>query len=267
MLSRVFLILPLLVFGALGLLVLPHWAAPGVVFLVLFFATILNLYPDKFLLHFFQAREGTETGHSQAYRVVNNQAFKLKISPPRIYTYSGFFHRAFAFSSGKRSVFIVEKDILAQASGAELEALWFSLALQVQDQTSRRSTLALLALAVWWVPFLRLAGLWKRPPLVLSWAGQFLVAPVAMLLHRQAFGSSSSQKFLTHLQAFPSEAARLRELNARFVQPRLHLSVARDVSFRIGAAAHGPREQMILALESAAHPLDFLAPPALEGHA
>lgn len=268
MLTRLLLGFPLLVFAAFAGWIFPTWLGVSCIFLILVFGLVLNLYPDKFLLHFLQAREITETEFPLAHQVVSNQAFKLKLPAPQVYTYNGFFHRAFAFSAGKRSVLVVERRILIDVSREELEALLFSLSLQIKDGTAKKSTFALLSLAVCWVPYLKMMGLWRNPPQILGWLGQFMVAPAAGLLHRLGFNQNTCQKFLTRLSEFPYEESRLRELNGRFDQPKLHLSVARDFTFRAGAASHGPREQMILALEAATHLMDHLqVTPRELGHA
>ena len=256
MLTRLFVLLPLVVLTAFTAWILPLVAAVMVFFAMLVIGIVLNFYPDKFLLHFLQARETTETEFPLAYRLAGNQAFKLRITAPRIYTYSGFFHRAFVFAASNRSVFVVEREVLTKANSDELAALWFALALQVKEKSAKKSTLALLSMAICWVPMLRLLSLWRMPPPVLSWVGQYLVAPVASRLHRMGFPQTSIHKLLKSLAQFPYEEARLKELNARFTQPRLHLSIGRDFTYRIGTAAHRPREQMILAIEGALHPFE-----------
>lgn len=262
MLTRFLLLLPLLVFGAFMAWIFTLWVGLLALFLLFVFAVMANLYPEKLLLHFLQARETTESEFLLAHQVASNQSFKLRLTTPQIYTYNGFFHRAFALSARRRAIFVVERGILDHASKEELEALWFSMALQIKDRSAKSSTFALLGMAVCWVPYLKLMQLWRDPPIVMGWIGQFMVAPVANLLHHVGYGEAKCQKFLGHLAQFPHEESRLRELNGRLTQPRLYSSVARDLSFRASAAYHGPREQMILALESAAHPLDFLRPTA-----
>lgn len=258
MLTRLLVVFPLFILGAFAAWFLPFWAGLIAILALLLTLLILNLYPDKFLLHFLQARETTETEFPLAHQVAGNQAFKLRLPAPRIYTYNGFFHRAFAFSAGKRSVFVVEKRILTGVSKEELEALWFALALQIKEKSARHSTFALLAMAICWVPYLKLMTLWRIAPPVLGWIGQFMVAPTATQLHRLGCNQRTCQRFLRRLGDYPFEESRLRELNGRLTQPRLQLSVARDFTFRASAASHGPREQMILALEAALHPLDYM---------
>lgn len=259
MLTRLLLCFPLLIFAAFAGWIFPTWLGILSIFLIMGFGLALNLYPDKFLLHFLQAREITETEFPFAHQVASNQAFKLRLSAPQVYTYNGFFHRAFAFSSGKRSVLVIERTVLTTVSKEELEALLFSLGLQIKDGIAKKSTFALLSLAVCWVPYLKMMGLWKSPPQLLGWLGQFIVSPAASLLHRVGYNQMTCQKFLNHLSFFPYEESRLQDLNGRFDQPKLHLSVARDLTFRAGAASHGPREQMILALEAATHLMDYLS--------
>lgn len=264
MLTRLLVVLPLVVLGAFAAWVLPFYLGLFALILIILYAVVLNLYPDKFLLHFLQARETTETEFPVAHQVAGNQCFKLRVPAPQIFTYNGFFHRAYAFSVGRRSVFVVEKGVLNNISPAELESLWFALALQVKDKSARSTTFALLGMAVCWVPFLKLLGLWRSTPAAMGWLGQFLVAPAATQLHRLGCNRVSCQKYLKRLSEYPYEEARLRELNDRLNQPRLHSSVARDFTYRASAASHGPREQMILAIEAATHPLDYLSPIAQE---
>ena len=264
MLTRLLVMFPLFVMAAFAAWILPFWAGLLALVFAIFSAVVLNLYPDKFLLHFLQARETSETEFPLAHQVAGNQAFKLRIPAPQIFTYNGFFHRAFAFAVGKRSVFVVEKKVLNNVNKEELEALWFALALQVKENSATRSTFALLGMAVWWMPYLKLVSLWRTPPPVMGWIGQFMVAPVATQLHRLGINQLSCQRFLRRLAEYPHEEARLRELNERFQQPRLHLSVESDFTYRASAASHGPREQMILAIEAATHPLDYLRPASQE---
>ncbi len=259
MLSRVVVSAILLLIGAVGGMVLPPWLAFMWGLVLVSTGVLFNCYPDKLLLHFFQAREATEAQYPAAHRAARNQCFKLHVGPPQIYAYSGHFHRAYAFASGRRSAFVVERSLLEKASPYEVDALWFALALQVKDGSAGRETLGLALGSLCWAPMLKLAGVWKRPPFPMVWATQLFLAPLSRTLHRLVVGADHAQKSLGRLAAYPNEARRLQELNARLDQPRLHQSPSRDLAFRVGAATHGRQEQMILALESMAHPLDLFA--------
>jgi hypothetical protein len=219
---------------------------------------LLNIYPDKFLLHYLQARETIETDYPEAYRMARAEAHKFKITNPRIYTYSGFFHRAFAFASGTRVVFVIDKKALQLARKDELEALFFGLSLEVHERLAHRHTLALLMLSLIWVPALKLIGLRDYVPRTAGWLVQFFVAPIAAMIFRFLMPHHLWKKFLISLAAYPLEESRLRELNAKLDQPNLDRSVARIFKYRFYAANHSAAQQMILAIEGAVHPLDVM---------
>jgi hypothetical protein len=258
MLARLILITFLLIAWAIFWAFLPLWLAVSLYGVTTFIWVLLNLYPDKFLLHYFQARETIETDHPAAYRVARAQAYKFKIPAPRIYSYSGFFHRAYALSAQTRTTFLVERKILEQAQETELEALFFSLSLQAHEGVVRRYTSSLLLLALIWAPALKILSLGHRKTRAPSWAIQFLVAPFASLVFRTVHPTAVWKNFIKKLGMFPWENSRLMELNARLEQPRLEKSISRLLNFRFYAANHTSSQQMILAIEGASHPLDLL---------
>ena len=225
---------------------------------------LLNIYPDKFLLHYLQARETIETDYPEAYRMARAQAHKFKITNPRIYSYSGFFHRAFAFVAGQRVVFVIDKKALQLAREDEMEALFFGLSLEVHEALARRHTMALLLLSVIWAPALKLLGLRDYVPRTAGWLVQFFVAPVAGFIFRILMPRYLWKKFLTSLATYPLEELRLRELNAKLDQPNLDQSSARVFKYRFFAANHSAAQQMILAIEGAGHPLDLMSVFKLE---
>jgi len=258
MLSRLLLVGYLAFWGMLGQLLLPQswtWAWWGGL-LVIWVG--LTLWSDKFLLHFLQAREVSRAEWPLVHRVSRNQAFKLGVTAPALYTYNGFFARLFALHRGGRVVFVVERSVLEDADEDEIAALMFALTLQVREQVAGRATGALLGLALWWLPFLKLMG----PLPGLAPLGQFLVAPVAGVWHRAGFAQSDVRRFYTAFARYPHEHGAFNRWVARHPQPRLQASPGRDFVFRASAASHGPREQLILALEGALHPWDLA-----DGHA
>jgi hypothetical protein len=258
MLARLILLTILIVAGAIFWVFFPLALAFFLSAITTFIWVLLNLYPDKFLLHYFQARETIETDHPAAYRVARAQAYKFKIPAPRIYSYSGFFHRAYALAAQERMTFLVERKILEHTQEAELEALFFALSLQAHEGVVRRHTISLLLLALIWAPALKLLSLGRQTTRAPSWALQFLVSPVASLIFRVVQPTLVWKNFLKKLSMFPWENARLVELNARFEQPRLENSTSRLLNFRFCAANHTSAQQMILAIEGASHPLDLL---------
>ncbi len=258
MLARLFFMVFLGLAWALYWAFLPLGLAITLGAVTTFIWALLNLYPDKFLLHYFQARETIETDHPAAYRVARAQAYKFKIPAPRIYSYSGFFHRAYALASQDRLTFLVERKILEQAAENELEALFFALALQSHEGMVRRHTLSLLLLAILWAPALKILSMRRQTSQSPSWIVQFLVGPFASLVFRIVHPVGIWKNFLKKLGLFPWENSRLIELNARLDQPRLENSTSRLMNFRFYAANHTSAQQMILAIESATHPLDLL---------
>lgn len=258
MLARLILVVFLLTSWAIFWAFFPLWFAIGLGVITTTVWVLLNLYPDKFLLHYFQARETIETDHPAAYRVARAQAYKFKIPAPRIYSYSGFFHRAYSLAAQDRTTFLVERKILVRAQETELEALFFALSLQAHEGVVRRHTISLLLLALIWAPALKLLSLGRQTSRAPSWMVQFLVAPIANLIFGWVHPTTVWKNFLKKLEMFPAENARLMELNARLEQPRLEASTSRLMNFRFYAANHTSSQQMILAMEGASHPLDLL---------
>ena len=265
MLARFFLVCFLVLTWAVGVAFLPLWLAVLLGFFATVFWFLLNLYPDKFLLHYFQARETIETDYPAAYRVARAQAHKFKIMTPRIYSYSGFFHRAYALGDSSHLTFLVERKILEEAGEDELEALFFALSLLANEKIAPKHTLALLTMAVIWAPALKVLSMRKKPLPGLSWLIQFLIAPAASAVFNLAHPSTIWKKFLQRLGSFSWENARLRELNSHLDQPKLEASTTRSLSFRFLAANHTSAQQMILAIEGAPHPLDHLQTSTLSG--
>lgn len=260
MLSRLLMIPLFLVWGAVFHLVLPRgteWVWGGGLFI---YWIVLNLYPDKFLLHFLQARESTESQFPEVYRVSRNQAFKLRVGAPKIFVYNGFFPRSFSLQASDRVVFVVERQLITKATPTELESLFFGLALQIKDGSARAVSVSLLNLALWWLPFLKVVALWTHPPRWWGWIAQYFISPVANLWHGWGYTTQQRRRYLQYLATFPHEAAGYRSLGGRFLQPRLHVSPGQEFLYRMSSAAHGFREQLILAIEGAPNPMDHELP-------
>lgn len=267
MLSRLFLILIWVIFIAVTGALLPLMITLIMSVFALVVCVLLNLYPDKFLLHYLQARETIETDYPAAYRLARAQAHKLKIEAPKIYTYSGFFHRAFAFFAADRVSFVIEKKVLEFADDGELEALFFSLGCQVQQKLAARHTLALLVMSLVWAPALKLQSPRNDGQKASSWMVQFLVAPFAGGLYRLLFPSKLWSKYLEKLAAFKWESRKLLELAAKLDQPNLEVSSVRVFKYRFYAANHSAAQQMILAIEGAHHVFDSVSRETDYSHA
>ena len=259
MLARFFLLLALLVTWALLGVLFPPFLALALALMMGLLTLLASLYPDKLLLHYLQARETIERDHPRAYRIARAQAHKFKLPPARIYSYSGFFNRSFALVAHKRVVFVVERRIMESAGDQELSAMFFTLALETRQQVAQRHTLALLLVALLWLPPLKLASALGKSAAWKSWLVQYLIAPLAKTVYGLCLPNGVWQKFLATLAGYPHEAASMRELNAQLEQPRLLSDDSRTLAFRFYSAQHAPSQQMILALESMSHPYDFLA--------
>jgi hypothetical protein len=215
----------------------------------------INLYPDKWLLHYLQAREIIENDHPEAYRKASTQAHKFKMYQIKIYSYSGFFQRTFSLSAGNRLTFVVEKEILEKASPEEIEALFFSLALKASQGVARQHTLALLITSIVWLLPLSLS---KRKRVRVNWFIQYFIAPIDAFLTRILMPHYKWQNFLKVLKSYQWENSRLEELSTKLSQPKLNLSISRYLSYRFFSANHSSSQQMILAIEGATHPFDLM---------
>jgi hypothetical protein len=215
----------------------------------------LNLFPDKWLLHYLQAREIIENDHPLAYRLARAQAHKFKIHSLKIYSYNGFFHRVFALSSQKRLAFVIEKEILNSASREELESLFFSLALNANQGIAKKHTLSLLVTSLLWVGPL---NLFPRNLNKLNWFIQYTISPIDSALQAIIMPQFRWRRFLKKLSFYQWENQRLVELNFKLDQPKLKSSISRFATYRFFAAHHTSSQQMILALEGAHHPFDML---------
>ena len=255
MLSRFILLVGLLVAWTLLLqyFYLAFALALGLILTTLWFW--LNIYPDKWLLHYLQAREIIENDHPDAYRRARTQAHKFKMYKLKIYSYSGFFQRTFCLSAGSRLTFVVEKEILEKASKEEIEALFFSLALKASKGFAKQHTMALLMTSLVWVLPLSLS---KRKRVRVNWLIQYFVAPVDELVSRVLMPQFRWQKFLKILKTYPWENSRIEELTTQLSQPQLNKSISRYLSYRYLSANHSSSQQMILALEGSFHPFDLM---------
>ncbi len=255
MLSRFILLVGFALVWVL-LLQLFHPALALVLGIVVTFLWVwLNLYPDKWLLHYLQAREIIENDHPEAYRKASTQAHKFKMYQVKLYSYSGFFQRTFSLSAGNRLTFVVEKEILDKASSEEIEALFFSLALKANHGVAKSHTLALLMTSLVWIFPLSLS---KKKRIRLNWFIQYFVAPVDSFLTRILMPQYKWQNFLKVLKSYQWENSRLEELSSKLSQPKLNLSISRYLSYRFFSANHSSSQQMILAIEGATHPFDLL---------
>lgn len=256
MFYRLILSMPFIGLGALF-----AWAFPllptlcaSAVLLVIWFS--LMLFPDKWLLHFFQAREAARAEYPVLAQILDNQAYKLSMPTPYLYTYNGFFPRAYAFARFRRAVLVLERGMLDEATSHEMEALLFNLCLQVKEKIAAKNTFSYLAFAAWWFPFLKLSS--RRNAVV--WLGQFVLLPFAAMTYEIGEPSRSHKRFLNVFLGYEKEAETLSGFMARLRPPRLRGEWGRTMAFRLAAANHGPRERLILALESLEAVIDRTAP-------
>ncbi len=236
----------------------PAYVLSSALGIVLFF---INRYPDKFLLHFLQAREIIESDYPAAYRLARAESHRLQIPVPTLYSYSGFFQRAFCLAAEDRLAFVVERTTLEKAATAELRALFFGLGLEHKKRIARSQTLALLVVALVWAPALKLVSLWSHRVSSLSWIVQYVVGNLTHWLYRISMPQYKWRRYLAELEKHDWEYARLCELNAKLEQPRLGASLSRELQYRFYSAHHPAPQQLILALEGVAQSLDFLRDP------
>lgn len=255
MLSRFFLLLGLLVVLTLFLQFFHLMLALSLGVIVMTLWVWLNIYPDKWLLHYLQAREIIENDHPEAYRKARTQTHKFKMYQLKIYSYSGFFQRTFCLSAGNRLTFVVEKEILDRASSEEIEALFFSLALKASQGFAKNHTLSLLMTSLIWIVPLSLS---KRKRVRVNWLIQYFIAPVDAFLTRILMPHYKWNRFLKVLGTYQWENSRLIELTSKLSQPQLSQSISRYLSYRYLSAHHSSSQQMILALEGSTHPFDLM---------
>ncbi|MBY0517763.1 MAG: hypothetical protein K2P81_12710 [Bacteriovoracaceae bacterium] len=258
MMARLILLIIIFLGWVIFTLLLPFSLAVLACSTLFCLCVLVLLYPDKVLLHLLQARETIESEYPSAYRVARSQAHKFKISAPRIYSYSGFFHRALVLSAKNRLVFVVEKKVLEIANNEELEALFFALALQENQRITKQHTLGLVISAAVWVLPLKFLSFTHFNPKTSSWIIQYFIAPISNTFYKISVGSSLWIKFLKKLSTYKWEESRLKELNSKLEQPRLLDNYSKILTYRFYASHHPPAQQMILAIEAFGHPFDLI---------
>jgi hypothetical protein len=258
MMARLILLIIILLGWVIFTLLLPFTLAVLASAILVSLCALVLLYPDKVLLHLLQARETIESEYPSAHRVARSQSHKFKISAPGIYSYSGFFHRALVLSANNRLVFVVEKKVLNIANDEELEALFFALALQENQRITKQHTLGLVVSASVWIFPLKLLSFTNFNPKATSWIIQFFIAPISNTFYKFCVGSAIWHKFLRKLSSYKWEESRLKELNSKLEQPKLHDNYSKILAYRFYSSHHPPAQQLILAIEAFGHPFDHI---------
>lgn len=80
---------------------------------------IVYLYLDKFLLALLKAREVRDTEEQFLFQSLKNESYKMKMSCPKVYLYTGFSKNCFVLQSRNEWVIALERSLLSSMNEAQ----------------------------------------------------------------------------------------------------------------------------------------------------
>jgi hypothetical protein len=213
------LLLTLLTASALFLWVMTSGAIFVLGALSLLVFTVISFgYTDSALLFFLGAREVKSIEEGGFHSASIQEAYKLAVAEPRLYSYNGTLDRAFVVQGRKGIGLVVAKDLLEVCTQDELSAICFELLLQVKKNLAAKRTKAMFLVgSILWMSHVIIEFIFKIVPIkeikiYLNWLFHFLLKPWLDFIFQITIGKSYFSKLERYLKDYPVEKVRHNRL-------------------------------------------------------
>ena len=258
-----------LFFFILGLCLLGFllWAFSGLflglgILIWVLFTLVAVKFSDRAVLSFLRARQWQSADQTEIFEAILHQAYKLDLPVPEIYTYHGFFQRAYVFTKGKRLTLVFDSNLIQSLSPKEIGILSFFLMIEAKAGiSSKRTFLFYFAGAIQTVLHIPVALLSRFQrhnhfAEALQWWEDYLVSPWLELMFRSFLGKKFFKEVKKLLLKYPQEASELKILRHKLmVSPELSSFTHRGV-YRLGHQGRSLGKKLVLLFEFFPHEIE-----------
>lgn len=266
----------ILLFTFLATLALLLWVTTsGFIFglgaVVLLVFTLISIgYTDSALLFFLGAREVKSMEEGRFHAASIQEAYKLAVAEPRLYSYNGSLDRAFVVQCRKGIGLVVAKDLLEVCTQEELSAISFELLLQVKKNLASKRTKAMFLVgAILWISHLFVEILFKIVPIkevkiYLNWFFHYLLKPWLDFIFQITIGKSYFSKLERYLKDYPVENDLLHKVGAKIKKSEELQSFSTKKLIEFSSLNKSRHFQRIISLEFLPHEWDTIFSAAPE---
>lgn len=241
----------------------------GIGFVFISFATLVFVvitwgYSDSAILFFLGAREVKSIEESKFHGASIQEAYKLAVPRPQLYSYNGSLDRAFVIQNGQRVSLVVAREVLDSCSQDELSAICFELLLQVKKNMASKRTKAMYLIgALTWGGQLIINSLSKLIPLKefkvsLYWLAHYLSKPWLDMLFKFTIGEKFFVKLEKHLRDYPRENELLMNVGGKINRVAELNSFSSRKIIEFSTLNRSSQYQCIMAIEFLPHEWDML---------
>ncbi len=234
--------------------------------MALLFVVITWGYADSAILFFLGAREVKSIEESKFHGASIQEAYKLAVPRPNLYSYNGSLDRAFVIQTGQRVGLVVAREILDRCTQEELGAICFELLLQVKKNMATKRTKAMYLIgALTWLTQLLINGLSKLIPVKefkvsLYWLTHFLTKPWLEILFKLTVGEKFFLKLVKHLKDYPRENDLLMNVGGKINRVAELNSFSSRKLMEFSSLNRSSHFQCIMTIEFLPHEWDMLFP-------
>lgn len=243
------------------------WAFSGL-FLglgLLFWALLIVIGPgfsDRVVLSFLRARQWQSADQTEIFENILHQAYKLDLPVPEIYTYHGFFQRAYVFSKGKRLTLVFDTNLIKTLTSKEIGILSFFLMIEAKAGISTKRTLLFymmgLIQTVLHIPVTLLSKLQKHNQFAeaLQWWEDYLILPWVEMMFKFLLGKKFFNTVRKLIAQYPSEAAELKILQHKLMSTNELRSFTHRATYRLGHQGRSLGKKLVLLIEFFPHEVE-----------
>lgn len=243
------------------------WAFSGL-FLglgLLFWALLVLIGPgfsDRVVLSFLRARQWQSADQTEIFENILHQAYKLDLPVPEIYTYHGFFERAYVFSKAKRLTLVFDTNLIKTLTPKEIGILSFFLMIEAKAGISTKRTLLFYMMGVTQtllhIPVTLLSKFQKHNHFgeALQWWEDYLVLPWVEMMFKFLLGKKFFNTVRKLISQYPNEAAELKILQHKLMSTKELRSFSHRSTYRLGHQGRSLGKKLVLLLEFFPHEVE-----------
>ena len=234
----------------------------GLLLWTLFFIAGIG-FSDRVVLSFLRARHWQSIDQTEIFEAILHEAYKLNLPTPEIYTYHGFFHRAYVLSVSKNKLTLVfDSHLIQTLTPKEIGTLSFFLMIEAKAGISTKRTLLFYLIgsfqALMHIPFKLLSKLQRhnRWEEALQWWEDYLILPWCELLFKFFVGKKFFKEVSRLIAQYPLEAEELKILRHKLmISPEL-TSFTHRSTYRLGHQGRSLGKKLVLLIEFFPHEME-----------
>lgn len=229
----------------------------------LFFCAGL-FFRDKVVLSFLRARQWQSADQAEIFEAILHQAYKLDLPIPEIYTYHGFFQRAYVFSRSKKLTLVFDSRLIQRLTPKEIGILSFFLMIEAKaGMSSKRTLLFYMAGALqtfFHIPVTFLAKLQKHTRFgeALQWWEDYLILPWSEMMFNLLLSKKFFKESRKLIKRYPIEEAELKVLRHKLMGSNELTSFSHRGTYRLGHQGRSLGRKLILLMEFFPHEIEHV---------